>query len=163
MKFIDEKGRIFGKISIFDLALVLLIVFAVFAVGIKKEATSQTSGSDKTITYDVTVKNIRDVSVQAIYQNMESFSDSETGKALGEVLDVKKENAKVKSLMQDGTYDLAEYENKYDVTVTLKTTGTETNDAYFTESGKQIVVGDTVKIQNGFVRFEGEVSKVVVE
>ena len=45
MKFIDEKGRIFGKISMFDLALVLLIVFAVFAIGIKKEATSRSAGA----------------------------------------------------------------------------------------------------------------------
>jgi len=163
MKFIDEKGRIFGKISIFDLTLLLLIVFAVFAIGLKKDATSKTSGSDKTITYDVTIKNIRDVSVDAIYQNMESFTDAETGKEMGKAIDVKKENAKVKSMMFDGTYKLAEYENKYDVVITLKTWGTETQDAYFTRSGKQIITGDTVKIQNGFVRFEGEVSKVTVE
>ena len=163
MKFIDEKGRIFGKISIFDLTLVLLIVFAVFAIGIKKEATSQTSGSDKTITYDVTIKNIRGVSVDAIYQNLESFTDSETGKALGEALNVKKENAKVKVHLEDGQFGFSEYENKFDVVVTLKTAGTETSDAYFTSSGKQIITGDTIKLQNGFVRFEGEVTKVTVE
>ena len=94
---------------------------------------------------------------------MESFTDAETGKEMGKVIEVKKENAKVKSLLEDGTYGFAEYENKFDVVVTLKTWGTETQDAYFTRSGKHIITGDAVKIQNGFVKFEGEVSKVTVE
>lgn len=162
MKFIDEKGRFFGKVSIFDLLLVLLVVFAVFAVGMKKNTLQETSGGDKTITYQVTVNKIRDVSVEAIYDDMQNFVDSETGKALGEAIEVTKENAREKVLLEDGKYSFVVYEDRYDVTITLKTSGTETHDAYFTSSGKQIVTGDTIKLKNAYVDFEGEVTKVDV-
>lgn len=35
MKFIDEKGKLFGKVNIIDLAVILLVLFLVAAVGYK--------------------------------------------------------------------------------------------------------------------------------
>lgn len=53
MKLIDEKGKLFGKINVIDLAVVVLILFLVAAVGYKvlspKIETSPTAQKDVTI------------------------------------------------------------------------------------------------------------------
>ena len=50
MKLIDEKGRLFGKINLIDLLVVLLIVAVLAAVAWKlggKKAAAAVTGADK--------------------------------------------------------------------------------------------------------------------
>lgn len=53
MKLIDEKGRLFGKLNLIDLVVVLLIILLAGAVGYKvlspKVATSPTAQGDVTV------------------------------------------------------------------------------------------------------------------
>lgn len=61
MKFIDEKGRLFGKINLIDLLVVVLLVAAVAAVGWKlvgKRAAQTVSDTERTICYTVYVDEV---------------------------------------------------------------------------------------------------------
>ncbi|MFI3312959.1 MAG: DUF4330 domain-containing protein, partial [Eubacteriales bacterium] len=63
LKFLDEKGRLFGKVNLVDLLVVLAIVFAVGAVGWKVASPSVTSAVDSIrdippLTYEVRCINV---------------------------------------------------------------------------------------------------------
>ena len=56
MKLIDEKGRLFGKVNLIDLLVVLLIVAVLAAVVWKlggKKAAAAVTGADKKAVYIV--------------------------------------------------------------------------------------------------------------
>lgn len=58
MKFIDEKGRLFGKINIFDLIVLLALIIVAGGVGYKViKDKMEDSGQVPTKTYIVTVKS----------------------------------------------------------------------------------------------------------
>lgn len=56
MKIVDEKGRLFGKINLIDLLVIILVVAVVAAVGWKmvgKKAASSVSNNQHEITFQV--------------------------------------------------------------------------------------------------------------
>lgn len=61
MKIIDEKGRLFGKVNLIDLAVVLILVVAVAAVGMKlfgNQAVSAVTSQQVTLTYEVVAQDV---------------------------------------------------------------------------------------------------------
>lgn len=160
MKLIDNKGRLFGKISIVDIVAVVLLIACIAAVGLKMKTSQEIRGGVRTLEYSVRVENIRDMSVNAIRQNSKDVIDAETKRALGEIIDVTTEKARVLVQTDDGNYTFAEYDNRYDAVVTLRVYGTETDDGYYAASGRQLSVGDTIGVNNGFSQFFGEIISV---
>ena len=56
MKLIDEKGRLFGKINLIDLLVVILIVAVIAAVAWKlggRKAAAAVTGTEKKAVYTV--------------------------------------------------------------------------------------------------------------
>ena len=56
MKIIDEKGRLFGKINLIDLLVLVLVVAVVLAVGWKlvgRKAAASVSNNNHEITFTV--------------------------------------------------------------------------------------------------------------
>ena len=162
MKFIDEKGKIFGKVSIVDLFVILLLIACFAAVGLKLHTAQTVRGGDRVIEYSVIVENIRDVSINAINQKYDDIIDAETKYDIGEIIDVQTSPARVLVQTNDGDFQMTEYDNRYDAVVTLRTNGTETDDGYYASSGRQIVVGDSLGVNNGYVQFFGEVISVSI-
>ena len=77
MKIIDEKGRLFGKINLIDLLLVVLLIAAVAAVAWKlvgKKAVETVSDTGRTITYTVTVEDVN--------REAAEFAATQVGKSL---------------------------------------------------------------------------------
>lgn len=82
MKIIDEKGRLFGKVSVIDLlVLILIVAVAVFLVArqVKRGAGTDNpggSGAPVTIVYRVTVNGVKADS----YKVVQRFVDKAAGK-----------------------------------------------------------------------------------
>jgi hypothetical protein len=86
-RFLDGRGRIFGKVNIVDL-LVLLVIIAVVAFAVVR----MTGGSSETVPVKVkySVSAVRQATVDALAQRLQtdgSVSD-DGGTALGKVVDV---------------------------------------------------------------------------
>jgi len=63
MKFIDEKGRLFGKLNLIDLLVVLVIIAGVAAVGMKmfgNKAVETVTSQKVTLTYEVVCEDVPD-------------------------------------------------------------------------------------------------------
>ena len=77
MKLIDEKGRLFGKINLIDLLVVLLIVAVLAAVVWKlggNKAASAVTGSNKKAVYTVEFEDIP--------ADIAEYAKTQTGKSL---------------------------------------------------------------------------------
>ena len=77
MKLIDEKGRLFGKINLIDLLVVLLIVAVLAAVVWKlggKKAAAAVTGADKKAVYTVEFEDVpADIAEYAKTQTQKSL------------------------------------------------------------------------------------------
>ena len=77
MKLIDEKGRLFGKINLIDLLVVLLIVAVLAAVVWKlggKKAAAAVTGADKRAVYTVEFEDVP--------ADIAHFAETQIGKSL---------------------------------------------------------------------------------
>lgn len=148
---IDEKGRLFGKINIVDLLVILVIIIAAAVLGVKflKPGSSGSAGGGSAsthVTYTVLAENVR----PEVYENIKSFVDAgdATLMASGEMLDgqvtdvtaVPHEDT-ISVDTTDGTVELPADQDMLDLTFTIECNVTN---AITTEIGTQEVrVGKT--------------------
>lgn len=63
MKLVDEKGRLFGKLNLIDLAVIIIVLAVVAAVGMKlfgNKAVASATTQQVTLTYEVVAQNVPD-------------------------------------------------------------------------------------------------------
>lgn len=73
MKVVDEKGKIFGKLNIIDLLVILLLVAAVVLVGYKVTHRSESAGGTATVlTYTVECSAVK----PEVYESVKAFIDA---------------------------------------------------------------------------------------
>lgn len=163
MRLIDEKGRLFGKINIIDLCLVLVIVLAIGGLFIKKNSIPKTQGEYKTITYSVVIKGVRKPTLEQLEKEIGQTLDiTNTESSLGTVTDIKYEDAKSFVVDKNGKHIEAVLPEKYDITITIETEGTATSKAIFTKGGTQLIIGDPVNISSNTVETSGEIMEIKV-
>ena len=66
MKIVDENGKVFGKLNLVDLGIVLLLILAVAAVGYKLVRERFIERETAVIEYTLRVEGLRQQSVDAI-------------------------------------------------------------------------------------------------
>lgn len=76
MKVVDEKGKLFGKLNIIDLLVILLLIAAVALVGWKVLRRDGASNASRTIlTYTVLVENVD----PEVYEGIQQYVLGESG------------------------------------------------------------------------------------
>lgn len=162
MKIIDEKGKLFGKINIIDLIIVLVIFALAAATFIKFRTSDAYMSKDTIIEYTLLVENVRTPTVDAIKEKTGGIIDYETKKEIGDIVDMEVFGASELELMTDGTYKEVKFKDKYDLLLKIQTKGTETEDNFYTLSGKKLVVGDEITIYNEYASTIGKVKSIMV-
>ena len=105
MKIIDEKGRLFGKLNLIDLLVVVLLIAAVAAVAWKlvgKQAAETVADTGRTVTYTVTVEDVN--------REAADFAATQIGKSLvnnSKVIDAAITEASVSERAEGTHVDLA--------------------------------------------------------
>ena len=87
---VNEQGKLFGKISIIDIAVLLCIVVFAGAVAVRFVMPSKFGETMQTYTYTSTVKEVRQESVDAIEKSINKVWYDEKGTPIGTLKDVKK-------------------------------------------------------------------------
>lgn len=163
MKIVDENGKVFGKLNLVDLGIVLLLILAVAAVGYKLVRERFIERETAVIEYTLRVEGLRQQSVDAIGMVSKKIVDAENDDVLGNIINIKKEPAAKIVQKANGDYAKAFYPDKYDLHITLRTTGVVSKDGYFTDSGKKLLYGDTIGIDNGYSQMFGVVEDIQVK
>ena len=158
---IDNKGKIFGKVSIVDLLIVLLLVVAigvtVFKFGFSAHKDVNEAGSK--IEYVVKVEGVRNFTVDSIKEGAELYDD-ESDALIGVVKGIEVEKSMDYALKNDGTTVYAEKPDRYDVYLTVESDARILNGAYFANGTKEIGAFSGFKVYSEYFTFDIEVQSV---
>ena len=161
-KIIDENGKIFKKVNIIDFFVVAVVIVLALSAFLKFGKAGETLSSDKTIEYTINVKQVRQYSVDALDDNLLGIKENDTKKELGDIINIKVTPAKEQVKLIDGSYKEVELKEYYDALLTVRVKGTETNDNYYTNTGRKLIVGEEIVINNDYVGVQGVVASVEV-
>jgi hypothetical protein len=145
VKIIDEKGRLFGKISLIDILVVVIVVvlaFAVYTRFFQKEQTAVAVSND-TFTYELKIKSVRDLTANAL-QVGDVLYDSDNETYLGKISNISVTPSYTESVTADGVYVVAPMENRYDVVLTIDSEGLISAGRYYASRTYELSVNASV-------------------
>lgn len=155
-----KDGKLFGKISIIDIAAVLIFVMLIAGVYIKFSGNQTVSvANGETIECIVKVKDVRDYTVEALEKGGAVY-DKTTKEYIGEIFEVTAEPAETSLLMDDGSYRIVQTEGRYNALVTISFTGKAGDSGYYTAANKQISVGSTLEMNAKYSQCTGNIVEV---
>ena len=142
MRLIDEKGRLFGKVSLIDVLIVLTV--AVLASGYLYKQISgevrQIVDNGKVFYLTLKCEHLAEYHAQAVDEGDIIFKRYER-KPLGAVTNVRLEQSTDILLMPGGTAILAEVEGCYDMYITIKCEGSITDRGYYANGSVHVAPG----------------------
>ncbi|MBE7009925.1 MAG: DUF4330 domain-containing protein [Ruminococcaceae bacterium] len=154
---LDKRGKLFGKVSIVDLLIVLVLIVAVLGafstyqklsnkiVLTENKALLQNSALN-TLEVQMRVKDVRDITVDALQVGDEVFAN-DTGKFLGTITAVATEPATKLIYDLSGQPHEAEIPEKKDVILTVHVPGSRLEGGYFTADNVQLVYDSSLTIK----------------
>lgn len=158
----DKNGKIKGKISIIDILVVLLIVVVIAGIAARYGSKVTTAvKSDKGFEYVLRVENVREYTVKAL-DRKGKVTDKKSEKDLGEIVDVKVENATQQSVTASGEVKNPETPGRYTCYVTIKATGKESDDNYILDDSTELSVGRNIDLYSKYVKTSGDIVSVKV-
>lgn len=157
----NKNGKLFGKISIIDIIVVVCIVVLAFGIYAKFTSSSDAVSSSEraNIEFVYKVKSVRDYTVKG-FEKGGSFYDSDTKEYMGEVVGVTAEPAIMDVNLVDGTYKNVEVPDKFDAYVTVRVNGKYNSLGYYTTDNKYIGAGSTLNAWSKFTNTGGEIVAV---
>lgn len=147
---INKEGKLFGKISIVDIAVVLIAVVLFVGIYFRFFGESRVvMSAGKNIECTFLVKNVRDYTVNAL-EKSENVYDPTTKEFIGRITDVKKDDGLYVVSMSDGTFEEAVPEDRYNVYVTVEFTGKAGETGYYTAANRLLGVGSSLNISTKY-------------
>lgn len=145
MKIIDENGKLFGKISVIDLAfiicLIVLVIFALLKTGINK-AEIFVPKEEYLATYKVT--GASESTVKSLSLNDKVYSDNDNS-YIGTIEKIDVVPAELLTKTTDGKMIYCKSPNKYDIILTISHKGHK-------DSQKGLVISKGYNIQANLQR-----------
>jgi len=170
--FIDEKGKLFGKINILDLCVILAVIIGISGIAISKidfnkadttkSTTASTTESKKekvTLEVGLLLKEVRTITRDAIVVGDEVLTTS-TGTKLGKIKKVESTPSKQNILTDNGEMYTAVIPEKYDVTIYVETEATKTKNGYHGEDDWHFLFGKYIEIRTSTVKTMPMVSSI---
>ena len=171
---IDKKGKLFGKINIVDLVVVLVVIVAVVGVVATKMKLEnskiladesnmfiKSSAQMEKLEIALQVKEVRAVTRDAIIVGDDVYLTA-NDKILGTVSKVESTPAIRTVVGNNGTVYTAEVPERYDVTIYVEVEGKKKEEGYYTESNVQILYGRDMGIKTSTVQTTPKVCGVTV-
>lgn len=152
---IDSKGKLFGKISVVDVLIVVLIVGVIAGVGYKftKSGTSTPFAKKNTITVTFGHNLVDNYKLDTIKVG-DIVKDNQTGSEFGKVIDIKSDKSIDYASNSEGKYVASEKPNYSSITLVVEGDGMYNRDIggqgvnfggidYFVGNSVELRVGDT--------------------
>lgn len=125
MKILDRDGRLFGKISIIDVIVLLVVAVLAVAVFVKSQRTqTSTSITDTPVIYQMLLTNQPEYMHSAIQEGDQLYDqERSTGGSLGTITQVEVSDGTNLGALDDGTYAVLPAENRYNILITVEGAG----------------------------------------
>lgn len=157
-KVIDEKGRLFGKVSLIDIFVVLFALVMVLAVYLRffsHETTSVRGGND-TFSYTVRINAVRQWTVDGFHVG-DKLWDSDHDTYIGTITQVRSEPATWEYDLIDGTLKVANSEGRYDLYLTVEAEGLIKNGRYYASRTYEVGANGIVYFYTKYCSVSGTV------
>ena len=131
-KLIDDRGRLFGVISVIDIGIVLVafvLAAAVYSRFFSAEVTSVEVES-VSFTYQLKVGTVRSYTVDALKVG-DILYEPENGVCLGEIKNITVTDAVSEAVGIDGAYTLVPVEDRCDMVLDIEASGLISNGRYY--------------------------------
>ena len=160
-KIIDGKGRLFGRISVIDIIVIIVALVLIVAFYIKFNAGDNpfTSRDTTEVTYTVRIASIRLTSANHLRPG-DNIYYQETGAFVGTIKDVEINDAEVTDSIVDGTYVVASVEDRYDITLTIDANCTISNDRYYINNTFELRVNASYRFLTKYNDVSGIVTTI---
>lgn len=160
---IDKNGRLFGKVNIIDIAVILAVVAVVAGVFVRfTGGAGKIVTATKKIEFEVKVDGVRSFTVDAL-DKKGLVTNKNYDIVTGEITNVDTVDCVQKATKTDGTVVEAPLEERYTSTVTIVTDGKESDSGYFDSNNEEIAVGREYTIYSKFVKTTGTITRVSAE
>lgn len=152
-KIIDDKGRLFGKISVIDIIVILVVIVLAAAVYMKTHVNETTSTATPTenITYYVKITTVRQSTVDALKVGDVVYDDN--GNEAGKITNIQVTDATVSSTLLDGTYITAHSEDRYDIVLALEVPCTISEGRYYANKTKELSINSLRDLYTRYLGF----------
>ncbi len=157
---INKEGKLFGKISVIDIAVILIIAVLAVGIYIRFSGTTQTiatAGEDIECTF--LVRNIRMFSAEALERGGPVY-DKTSKEYIGEITDVRIDKGEYQVNMADGTFQTIAPEDRYNAYVTVEFEGKVGENGYYTAANKYLAAGTSVVINTKYAQCESTVYSI---
>jgi len=154
-KIIDDRGRLFGKISVIDVIVLAVVAVLVVAVLTKFNVQDTPIASTNTVrvTYTVKIPMIRSTTADLLRPGDNLFTD--TGTFIGVIKEVGVEDAYHPEWLMDGTYVMGRVHERYDITLTVEAQCSYSNGRYYADRVFELNADAEQKIQTRYVATTG--------
>ena len=163
---IDEKGRLFSKISIVDIAVFVFVICAVAFVGLRffAPAGNLTGGGQVNCEYTFKVENIRQASVTALEKSVGMNVTDSSGVFLGTLKKIDNVGPYYSAVTKpDGSMVRAEMPEKYELKATVEVSGTKTTDSIMVSNKRELSVGSHLSITTPEITVEVVITGISVK
>ncbi|MDR2530014.1 MAG: DUF4330 domain-containing protein [Oscillospiraceae bacterium] len=159
-RIIDERGRLFGKLSVIDLAVVVIVIAMAVAYYVKTNSGAETRTTSMTdVTYNLTIREVRQGTVDLVRPGDKVYD--EHGVNLGEVTGLTVAPAAIKSTLVDGSYVNAGSEGKFDLTLTLVVGCAIADGHIYADRKTELTVGGVIPVVTKYVKTSAHVTDIL--
>ena len=158
----DKNGRIAGKVSIIDILVIVLIIALIAGIAVRygSKITSAVRSSEE-FEYVLRIESVRDYTVKAL-ERKGKVTDKKSEKDLGEIVDVRTENATIQTTTANGKILKSELPDRYTCFVTIRAVGRESDDNYILDDSTELSVGRNIDLYSKYVKTSGDIDSVEV-
>jgi len=158
---IDRQGRVAGKVSLIDIALVLIVLGLIIGYGYRNLSRTavQIVASNTKFYVTFIVEPIRNFSIEAINKGDIFFKQYEQ-QPFGVVADLRQEPAREIIKHPDGHPSYVVMEQKFSLYLTLECTGNISDAGYFVNGNLQVSEGGDMQIQSNKVLCNARIDKI---
>ncbi len=161
-KIIDEHGRLFGKVSIIDLFVILIVLALGAALYLKFNVLNFTSKSGDTdkLTYTVTIEGVRQYTLEGLKAGDLLYDKNSSSFPIGTITAVDFTDAQKEAQTLDGTIVLGRYVGRYDVTLTVTADGIVSGGRYLVGRTYELNANSKREFQTKYCLFEAKITEL---
>ncbi len=163
MKVIDHNGRLFGKISVIDVLVILVVIALAGALYVKNTRPhTGTSVATQTITYQVLVEGAQSYLKDNIHvgDKVYDLTYSSGGSPLGEITDIEEQPGSKLTTFTDGTMGLAGVEDGVNLLLTIQGEGLVGDKGYSLNRVYDLGINSARTYYTKYAQFDVTVTKI---
>lgn len=165
MKIIDRNGRLFGKISVIDVIVLLAVIVVAVAIYVKTHKPQTGSNVPTTsIVYQMQVENLPEYLVQSIQVGDQIYDkERSTGGSLGTITNIEVSDGTKEATFADGTMEIVPAQDRYNLLLTVQGEGlVEADGSYLLNRVYDLGVNSSREFNNKYGIFVGRILDIQV-